>query len=110
MKIVHLQQTVTFAELKTKHPYVIGRYLLRLLKNIPTDSVLYYNGSEGLHYAILYSQYAPTIEKAIEDMAADNNETIDVVEDDVNNWYYRVPYSEALDSVMSDVTYYSPVK
>lgn len=101
----------TYSRLKTKPEYVINRYLLAVVKARYNESQwLYHNGAEGLSLAILNGQVEDTYQDALEELSSREGKDIDIIEADYQNWYYKYPISDVIETLEHNVAYYSQIK
>lgn len=93
-------------KIKSKSLYVQNRYLMILAKQIPAGSWIWFNGNQGQDYAILNNQIAADYNEAIEELASNNDESVEAIEADYKDWYYKVPVEEAIASYAHNIDYY----
>lgn len=106
-----MTHTISFKKIQSKPQYVISRYLLALVKkNYNENQWLYHNGNEGMEWAIYNEQVSHSYAECLEDAASRYNEDVETIDQDLKDWFYKIPISEVIDSLESNIDYYSPIK
>jgi hypothetical protein len=96
-------------QLASKDLYTQNRYLMLVAKSIPAGSWIWFNGNQGCDYAILNNQVSASYGEALEQLASNNDESIESVEADYKDWYYKVPIEEVIKDYQHNINYYSPL-
>lgn len=87
--------------------YVQNRYMIICLKAAKKEgnNYLYHNAIKGLKWAVANDSYATTYDKAVEELAFDENTAEDDVRNDYDSHYYVELIDEAIASLQSDCDY-----